>query len=250
MYSITIDELRTAVADYVHGSRDLSRLEAAEIARIDECIRNGLRRFYYPESSGSQPHQWRFLRVNRTVDIVQGQRTTSMPPDHGGFHGPLTYDTPNRSEIIYKTSELEIRQRRDQVLDFSGVPTLYCERWVANANAAPQSLEIEFWPVPSETATAIGWSVVRPLETGIGREYPAGGPEHAMTCRLCVLAEAEMMQNGAPGAYFQSMQVALQGSIARDKTSAMPDTIGYNGRGGPSAPLSFVRPHTSVNYAG
>lgn len=249
-FSISIDELRIAVADYVHGVRDLGGLEAAELARIDDDIRNGLRRFYYPESSGGQVHQWRFLKARRVIDVKNGQRSYKAGPDHGGFEGPLTFDAPNRSDIVSKVSEYEIRQRHDQGTEFTGVPSLYCERWVTSSGVSPQALEIELWPTPSEDATLVGLSVIRPLENGVGREFPAGGPEHAMTIRLACLAEAELTSMGSPGSWFSQFQVALTGSIVRDRTTAIPDVMGYNGRGGPyRTDLRFVRPVGSVNYA-
>lgn len=249
-FSIATDELRIAVADYVHGVRDLTALEPAELSRIDDAIRNGLRRFYYPEASGGQVHEWRFLKSRRSVDMKAGQRSYRMGPDHSGFEGPLTFDTPNRSDIVSKTSEFEIRQRHDQGTDFVGVPSLYCERWVASSGVGPQGLEVELWPTPSEDATLVGMAVLRPLENGVGREFPAGGPEHAMAIRLACLAEAELTNMGAAGSWFQQFQVALAGSINRDRSTAIPDAIGYNGRGGAIQHLRFVRPVGTVNYAG
>jgi len=248
MFAITLDELRVAVCDYTHGTRDFTGLEADELARIDDMIRNGLRRAYYPAASGGGTHRWRFLKTRRSVDVVESVRSTKMPPDHGGFEGPLTYDSPNRSDVIRKASEQEIRRRHSQTVEFTGVPQLYCERWVAPTGVSPQTIEVEFWPTPSETATVTGFAVLRPLEPGVGREFPAGGVEHATMFRMACLAEAEMATTGQAGTYAAQFAQSLAGSIAMDQTTAMPDTLGYNGRGASDGFMRYARPVGSVSF--
>jgi hypothetical protein len=76
---------------------------------------------------------------------------------------------------------------------------------------------------------------VQPNKLTAIRSVPYGGQEHSRTITLACLAAAELL-DGPPGKYMQMLQPALLGSVNLDQQQHVPETLGYNGRGGYGRP--------------
>lgn len=249
----SFDEIREAVSRYLTGSRDMDQVTSQERKDIEEILRRGCRRFYYPATSDPNlNHEWSFLTVAFSFNTDSSTHAYEMPPDFGGFKGWLTHaegDTFGYIQIR-KVSEDQIRLWHSGTSTSSGAPQFFCERPRHTDGMATQGWEVDLWPVPDGAYTLTGMYRVHPNALSGIRKYPYGGPDHANTLYLACMAEAELFDKSQAGDYMNQFRAALAGSIMIDRANHVAQNKGYNsGHGGVTHPR-FQRVRGNANYSG
>lgn len=231
---VDYQDLRERVCQELYGVRSSEALEQDDKERLEDCILDGLQMFYSPQTViPTVTHRWSFLRVSRHVVTASGVDIYGMPEDFGGFDGALRFSEEDDSGygVVVKVSDSMMATYRSGNIESSGVPQVFCERPRATNGMSAQTWEIALWPTPDGEYTLLGIDNVQPNKLTAIRGIPYGGQEHSRTIRLACLAAAEML-DGPPGKYMQQFQTALAGSINIDQQQHVPETLGYNGRGG------------------
>ena len=88
---ITFTEIRTELGRYLDLDRTYASWSADEVADVTECIKRGLRNFYFPmKTNVNEPaHRWSFLRPSATLviwdDIIEDDEITAT----------IVFDDPN-----------------------------------------------------------------------------------------------------------------------------------------------------------
>lgn len=249
----TFEEIREAVCRYLTGSRDMDQVTSQERKDIEEILRRGCRRFYYPATSGPTfNHEWSFLTVAFTFETVSEVHTYEMPPDFGGFEGWLTHAEGDSFGYIQirKVPEEHIRLYHSGQTSAVGAPQFYCERPKGSSGMAAQGWEIDLWPSPDAAYSLTGMYRVHPNALSGIRKYPYGGPDHANTLYLACMAEAELFDKGMAGGYMNEFRTALNGSILIDRATHAAQNHGYNSGNGQVNRPRFQRVRGNANFSG
>lgn len=229
--AVDFAEIKAQVTYLAHGTRDTSSLTSEEQANIDSIIRNGLRKFYYPQIVNAQyNHDWSFLKPVFTLVTVSGKSDYTQEGDFGGLAGDLQFSPDdNQGGPILKVPENTILEMRSWSTDTSGAPSHYAERPVRSGGLESQRWQIMLWPEPDGEYELKGRFRVSPNALTATQKYPYGGVEHAQTILEACLAEAEIQIDRQPGPHSTAFLTALAASIAYDQRGHSPDYLGYNG---------------------
>ncbi|HOK67205.1 MAG TPA: hypothetical protein PK054_12635 [Anaerohalosphaeraceae bacterium] len=246
--SITFDELRIEVADYLGLGRDKTKWGPDNSARIDSYIKSGLRQFYYPPaiSANSSPHTWSFLSPTASLQLVIGQAQIDLPDDFGHLVGSKLYYNENYlGSSILVIGEGQLRQLLQTGI-YDGRPTRAAIRpkKMEYGNIG-QRWELVFDRNPDDAYVLYyRYSILPSMLEDLNRVYPYGGMAHSSTILASCLAEADLRMNGNKGALWNTFLERLTASIEFDYKLGRVHYFGYNGPGyGP-----FLPENDRVNY--
>jgi len=227
--SLTRDDLLAEIGDYLGIGRDTDAWEGDDPARVESCLKTGLRWVYFPTTAGGPVHDWRFLQVPDVINLEADQVDYDLPDDFGSLVGDLYHRTSDRAICFVPVrGEALILARRGQLSQPSGRPQLAATRPKATQGVVGQREELLIWPTPDRGYSLNYTYRILPQALDAVRQYPYGGAKHAELFKAAVIAAAEEMQDDAKGVRFQGFMQILVASIAQDAASS-PDNLGYNG---------------------
>jgi hypothetical protein len=224
--SISYTDFKRAVGHHLGYTRDESHWEGSEKDDVDESIRQGLRRVYWPILPGeNQPiHQWSFLRPVLTVTLVINDFDYDLPDNFAGLISPLTLAAGSATEHIEVIPEPMLRALK-AADDTAGTPRYAAVRPRDTGSNVGQRFELLFYPKPSAIGTVTYRAAILPQMLTDAAPYPLGGMQHAETFLASIIASAELFKNDPPDPSFErDFQTRLAASIAFDRQHTEPHT--------------------------
>lgn len=242
--TLTYDELQKQVSDYAYGTRNLRRINADDLERLESVCFNGLRRFYYPQQLNINiSHDWSFLVSNFDFYTETSVPDYVMPFNFGGAIGPLHHDpADNVRTSITKVTPNKITWQRQSNITIVNWPTMYAESSVSSGGRQSQRWQLMLWPTPAAVYHFHGRMRIQPLAPNGNQIYLYGGPEHSQTIIEACLAEAELKIDGQPGAHAAAFQQCMLTSVTLDSSMHSAELVGYNGDGDGRWDQSLMRP--------
>lgn len=227
---LTFDDIRQRIADNGGYGMDSADWDTDQTARINTCLKGGLRRFYHSPiiPKIGRAHQWSFLRPTTTMATVADQEDYDLPVWFGGMDGPFVYDNQSLYQVIKICGEGQIRELRSGT-STTGVPMLAAIRPKASVGATSQRQEVLFWPTPDAAYTLSYRYVAAPDSIEADHPYPLGGEKHAETIIASCLSWWEENYDDAPGVHTARYQQLLNTSFSLDAQSTEPDYYGIQG---------------------
>lgn len=191
--------------------RDFSKWEAGERADVEDAIRSGQRRFYWPPG-----HVWSFLTPVAQLDLIASQSTYTLPD---GFTGVLS-DFAFADGPASRVSEARLRQLQLSSPQ-SGTPQYYCLR---PKKDEPTSWEVVFYPTPDVAVSSSYRYRLTPLELSFQNPLPLGGPAHSETFLAACCAALEKKIDDIEGVHARRFAECLAASIAIDQELQAADS--------------------------
>lgn len=241
--SLALDDLRAVVGHFLGYGRGGSgqtlygetTWTTAQINDIAQCVKAGLRQFYYPPvvpGVSQSNYQWSFLRPTATITLGSGYSRTNCPDDYNGMIGRVTASSSStsvQSWAIEKTGEGIVREAFAKSPSMTGRPLLIAERPLKGETAlSGQRWELYVYPTADMDYTfQVPYSVLPDYLTG-SAPYCLGGASHAETIKASCLAIAEQEMDDQMGVNTAKFMERLAASISEDR-KLKPASIGYNG---------------------
>lgn len=233
--SLSIDDLRSDMGDYLGYGRTYASMSAKQTARVDALLKTGLRKFYIPALKGIPPHEWSFLKPITTLALIADDYDYDLPDDFLAFDPgkkPTFATTDNAEYPLELVDESRIRAlRMSQTITISGPPRYMAERPKAGTPmglTAGQRFEVIFFPTPDAAYTVTYRYKVAPNAISDSQKYPYGGMQHAETIRAACLCACEQFLNDGRTNWTAGFDELLMASIQADQQKA-PASLGYNG---------------------
>ena len=220
MLNCTYDELQRAVARRLGYPLLATNQSTDEKQSIDDCIRCGLRWFYFP--TGENTHVWSFMRRYLEVTLKVGETWYSLPDS---FARLAERPTVSGSTIpVAVTDEAGIRLRLNGE-GLAGTP-LYCGFRSKDVRGDTR-YEVGVYPTPDAAlVNAQGvlqlWYLFEPQVLSESDPFALGGGTHAETIVAACLAAAESQMNPETmaqegGVHWQYFQQQLAASVITDQ---------------------------------
>jgi len=217
-------------ADYEEVSRTIARRlgyplsatnqSAEEKQSIQDCIRCGLRWFYFP--TGELTHAWSFLRRYLEISVKAGEVWYELPRDFAGFAGAPALSNAENPLAITDESGIRLRTNKGQ----ESSPPRYTAVRTAEIRGNT-GYQIGLFPACTATDENVQaviqiWYVFEPPIISADNPWAYGSGVHAETIMAACLAAAEQQMNPETmaqegGVHWQYFQQQLAGSVATDK---------------------------------
>lgn len=221
--SVTINSLRRDIGhSYCGFPGTISEWSAQEFTDFDFILKRGLRLFYFPPASDTQPpYEWSFLRKNGTVTLNTNDSDYNLPDDFSGtvIDRSLTFAASSGNRRIRLVDEAEIRAH--QAVDpQTGVPRYGAVRMKAPDAVNGHRWELLVYPTPTlaqnTAVVTFRYNYVPDLITNAA-PYPAGGARYSEVIHAAVLAAAEgKIDDEFQGPAYQRFLQMLNSAIRAD----------------------------------
>jgi hypothetical protein len=193
----------------------------AENESIHDCIRCGLRWFYFP--TGELSHVWSFLRRFVELQVSNDQQWYVLPEDFVRFASTVSISNTQSPLAVTNEDGIRLRTNNDPSPVADG-KAKYCALRTAEIRGNTR-YEIGIYPILSTTVpprTIQIWYQFEPKAVSVDNPFPYGGATHAETVMAACLAAAEQQMNPETmaqegGVHWQYFQSQLAGSVATDK---------------------------------
>ena len=208
-------------------SRDSSDWSSDQLQDAADMIAAGCRTAYYPPQ-----WEWRFLRINFSLDTVVNTREYDLPDDFASLLVTMTYteDDGNATDIRI-VSEQQIRARyQNQTTSSTGYPIEAAIRVERPTNSTSTRYVLAVWPEPDGVYTMEGQCVVQPNTVNGAGRYPYGNQSFHECLLNAILMQCERKLGENDGKYARAFAESLVSAKRIDDQTA-PDTLGYNGDG-------------------
>ena len=195
--SLTFVDLKVEVADYLGYGRTESSWGSSSASRVDSCVQSGYRQFLAAGPAPSVPlgFEWSFMKPTTTLATVAATYSYTLPDNHVGIFGPLTFE-PDKGYIgVEHVSEARIRQLRqlgDSSTSPSGRPVYYGIQPIAGTETTGQRFKLILYPTPDAAYTLTYRFVEAQNVLTDTYKYPLGGQLHSETILASCLAIAEL----------------------------------------------------------
>lgn len=229
--SLTNNEYRVATARHLGYGTDYDALAATEKSAIDDCIERALRVFYFSTlGPNGNAYQWTFLRPIATLTTVADTAEYELPSECGGIEGSLTFVTTTGSYCsVPLVGEYRIRERRQTVVNQTGIPQMAAVRPKAHSGTKGQRYEVVFWPTPDAAYEFEYRMIAYPNAITPESPWPYGGAVHSQTLLQGCIAQAELSKDGTLGVQTAAYEKLLAASVSADSQLQRPEYLGYNG---------------------
>jgi len=237
--SISKDELSQSIGVFCGYGRGTLGDEIAwttrQQNRIDDCLKSGVRNFYWPKSpDGSPQHSWTFLRPVTSLTLAAGESQVDLPDDYGGTDESLTFSGSAGTALrLSLTLSPDAYIRQAYSLAGSGTPTKGTPRMVSQISLKGISIPIgqrfalHFYPVADvDYAFEIRYSILADALSST-KPWVYGGAAHTETIIESCLAGAEQRVFDTKGVHSANYLELLKVSIDLDKRF-QPISLGYN----------------------
>lgn len=193
---------------------------AQEKESITDCIRCGLRWFYFP--TGELTHAWSFLRRYIELPVEADRVWYDLPRDFSGFAGAPALSNSSSPLAITDESGIRLRTNKGQEL----TPPRYAAVRTAEIRGNT-GYQIGLFPAPTASdvsayAVIQIWYLFEPQIISANNPFAYGSGTHAETIMASCLAAAEQQMNPETmaqegGVHWQYFQNQLAASVATDK---------------------------------
>lgn len=218
--SVTYSSLRSDVGRFLGYGRDPDDWTTDQVDDVEECLKVGLRQFYWPVSEGGR-YTWSFLRPLNVLVTESGTSTYDLPDDFGGMLGDgFSFPDGSRELPIGMCNEHEIR-RRLAADDTTSVPKYAAIRVKTQNPGQAERYEVVFSPIPDATYTLSYRYSIQPGALDYSNDTPLGGEQHAETIRESCLSAAEAILDDTEGVHTQRFARQLATSIGIDRELSM-----------------------------
>lgn len=232
----TYSELRSAVAVYAGYDPDSTRWNANQAAAIEECVKAGVRQFYYPTAvpNVSSPPDWSFLRPEAVLQFPEGSTEIRLPDDFGAFCGPLTIRNTSTASVrpflIQWVNEGRLRGMYSSTPSMTGPPLAACEVPLKGTGALQgQRKQLLVFPTSDQDYELQCVYYVNPDCLTGAFPYAYGGPQHYETLKAsCLSYYEEIYDNITNGPLKMKFIERLVASVSLDNRNK-PQRLGYNG---------------------
>jgi hypothetical protein len=251
--SATLTYLRDKITRYL-GMGVYSALSTAEQARVDDIVKRGCLRFWFPPvlPGEAQSHEWSFLKPLLTVTTANNVSSYDLPDDWGGKLSNFTYhDGVHDGRMVRIIGELEFRRLVGDN-DKKGPPeaaVIYQKDPFVGTTG--QRWRVQFYPKPDAAyALLIRYQAVPAVPTA-GGSFFVGGPMHSETLLEACLSVAELEERDEAGPHFVAFMENLRASVARDRQLSSPPSMGFmrtNHGSGLRLPRARLRNNSVVLY--
>jgi hypothetical protein len=212
--------LRREIGRFANSGRSSSDWDSTQELDIEDCIRRGVRRWYWPEidQKSGEIYHWSFLQESFEIAIAAGQNTYALPEVFSRMAEDLVCEDGSNRFPLRKANDSMIR-RLISTENKQGIPRYYA---ISSSVAIPsenRSLELTLYPVPSENMTLRGVMDIEPPEISSENPYVLGGAVHAETVLESCLAAAEItfFPELGPGDHRANFEKYLIRSIEYDR---------------------------------
>lgn len=202
-------------------TRTSANWSTEEAARINDNLRDGLRRFY-------REREWTFLKPWRSLATEADVATYQLPPEIGYIEGNLFWDQNHPYPEVTKIDPEDVERRRGAVAG-SSIPRFYAIRPLSSDGLISQRNEIIFSPTPSDVWTLTYKGRILPDAMTTDRQFALGGAAHSQTILEACLAAMELGEDDTVSIHEAAYSRLLAQSIDFDVRAFMPRTLGYNG---------------------
>lgn len=220
--SLRFADLMNEVSYFLNFGNDYTALDAANSARVNVNVQDGVARFY-------NEHDWSFLEPTTTLTTVSGTGDYDPPDEFGGtIYGDMTFaDDSGRYHAIVLRSEGFISKRRQDSTS-TGRPTSCAVRYKSSTGSAGQRYQIMLDPIPDAVYVLDYVYPAQKNKLTTNNPYPLGGMWHSQTIKQACLAAAEAGVDDEIGLHEGLYRAALVRSIAKDNDIRTPSTMGFN----------------------
>jgi hypothetical protein len=224
LLSITLSELKRAVAVLLGWPRDPSEWDNTIQTDFEDIHKRALRMFYFPPTTGiDRPtYEWTFLRKTGTITLQNEQWRYDLPSDFGGtiLDSSTAYPAGTNHAHPRKVDEQEIRQLR-MLDDLLGVPRYYAVRPKNHDSIEGQRWEFIVYPTPdaSEHGLSIQYRYVHVPDSLVPNGiYPVGGAQYSEVILAAHLSAAEyMLDDDGQGPFTAKFNEMLQAAMRNDE---------------------------------
>lgn len=227
---ITRTDIREAIGwDRGYG-RTSTSWSTAQAAVIDDAVKRGVPRFYYPSAvaipgNPAYVHSWSFLKLTGTLTCVADQGEYDLPENFGQMIGKLTFAPGYAYTPVEQVSEAMIRARRE-LNTGSGIPSMAAILWKPTDGAAFQAAQLMLEPAPDAAYVLEYRYAVLPDAMASDRPYPLSTDPEAECLLESCLAVAEELTDGR-GPHYAAFMEQLVACILRDAQRA-PESLGLS----------------------
>lgn len=214
--SVTYSSLRSDVGRFLGYGRDADDWSTDQNDDVEECLKSGLRQFYFPLVDGAR-YAWSFLRPLNVLVTASGTAAYDLPSDFGGMLSEgFTFPDGSREVPIGLCHENDLRRRLSQ--DATPGPPRYAAVRVKTQNPGEdERYEVVFSPVPDASYTLSYRYAIEPAALDLSNSAPLGGAKHGETIRESCLSAAESILEDTEGVHTQRFARMLAASIQLDR---------------------------------
>lgn len=219
--SLTYAEMRREVGRFLAIGEVPSEWSDQDVVRVDDIVRRGTNRFYFPEPSvlgdaAMVGHNWTFLTDDLSVSLVSGQTYHDLPSNFLRMSGK-----PTISGGDYPLEMISERDFRALVNTGSGDgdPQYYTVKR-STPSTVTLRYKIGLYPLPSAGMQLEGQYLFDPPVPSTGQD-PVITRYHNETMLAAVLASADEIMNyetQSEGIHQQRFKTLLASSIIADQT--------------------------------
>ena len=210
-----------------------STWNAAQVSDIDFCVASGLRQFYFPPPVEGErgSYDWSFLKPTSTFDLPVNAYIVPLPDDFGGFEGPVTLLTTNKTAMPWQIqwrNEGVIREMYAVTPQMSG-PPMFCATVPLKGTTGTQGqrFQLLMFPLADQDYTVQAQYYISPDFLSGAFPYAYGGAPHAETLLESCLAIAEQRRDDAMSVHSAKFKERLLASISMDRRMK-PQKLGRN----------------------
>ena len=219
--SVTYAQLRRELGRFLAIGETPTEWDSADVTRVADIIRRGVRRFYFPEPSVISDatllgHNWSFITDDLSVTLAANTDYHALPSNFVRVVGKPTIQGGE-----YPLEQITERDFRNLVNTGSGVgdPQYYTLKR-STPSTADLSYKIGVYPNPTSEMTLQGQFVFDPPEPSASQD-PIVTQPHAETIIAAVLATADEVMNyetQTEGRHLERFKTLLASSIISDQT--------------------------------
>lgn len=219
--SVTYAQLRRELGRFLAIGETPSSWDSTDVTRVDDIIRRGVRRFYFPEPSllgdtALVGHNWSFIIDDLSVSLSSGQTYHPLPTNFIRM-----VEKPTISGGDYPLEEVTERDFRNllNIGDGQGTPQYYTVKRTT-PSSSDLGYKLGLYPAPRAGLTLEGQYVFDPPEPSQTQD-PVVTQYHSETMISGVLATADEVMNyetQSEGRHLERFKTLLASSIIADQT--------------------------------
>jgi len=220
--TLTYSEIRREIGRFLGIGTDHSSWSAGDVSSVEDAIRRGSRRFYYPDATAIPPeikdligHQWSFLQSSLSVALTAGTTYFDLPSN---FVRIAERPSIDRNDFpLMEIKEIDLRDLLN-IGPGSGPPQYYSI--VRNSSASPLAYQIGVYPQPTVAMTLVGRYTFMPDDIS-DTQAPIVPANHSETFLSSILAAADLTLNyetASEGKYEARFRQLLAASIIADQS--------------------------------
>jgi hypothetical protein len=212
--TLKLEDFRNRTSFYLAKGLSYTDLDDNMKSRIDFCIDNALRRFYYPQMDGAL-YEWTFLHPKAQLSLTDADGDYDLPDNFGGGTNRFTLVGDYKPIQVVVEDAVRAAVSRDAT---KGTPLYAAIRTKPGTTlTASNRYEAIFYPIPDGSYTAEYTYAVNPDKMTDALPYALGAGQHGHTIMALCLAEAERLENDQQGIHEAEAQILLKSSIDQDK---------------------------------